>query len=97
MKLRKALMMMPCLKSKLKGKGGRKFQHVLLHLFCREIKLFKVEDENVTEVSGIPLRQEMLESDVCLKCKNRGSYDKISGFFHSCCGSIRSVHLAWKG
>jgi len=29
----------------------------------REIKLFKVEDENVTEVSGIPLRQEMLESD----------------------------------
>merc|ERR1719402_237241 len=29
----------------------------------REIKLFKIEDENVTELSGKPLKQEMLESD----------------------------------
>jgi len=28
-----------------------------------EIKLYKVEDEDVTEVSGTPLKQEMLESD----------------------------------
>jgi len=30
----------------------------------REIKLFKIEDENVSELSGKPLKQEMLESDV---------------------------------
>jgi len=29
----------------------------------REIKLYKIEDENVTELSGKPLKQEMLESD----------------------------------
>eukprot|EP00090_Calanus_glacialis_P016248 TRINITY_DN2546_c0_g1_i5.p1 TRINITY_DN2546_c0_g1~~TRINITY_DN2546_c0_g1_i5.p1 ORF type:complete len:714 (-),score=245.21 TRINITY_DN2546_c0_g1_i5:95-2236(-) len=29
----------------------------------REIKLFKVEDEDVTEVSGKPLKQDMLESN----------------------------------
>jgi len=29
----------------------------------KEIKLYKFEDENVTEVSGAPLKQEMLESD----------------------------------
>jgi len=29
----------------------------------REIKLFKIEDENVSELSGKPLKQEMLESD----------------------------------
>jgi len=29
----------------------------------REIKLYKIEDENVSEVSGKPLKQEMLESD----------------------------------
>ena len=32
--------------------------------FLSEIKLYKVEDEDVTEVSGTPLNQEMLESDV---------------------------------
>jgi len=29
----------------------------------REIKLFKIEDEDVTEVSGRPLKQDMLETD----------------------------------
>merc|ERR1711970_415730 len=29
----------------------------------KEIKLFKIEDEDVTEVSGTPLKQDMLETD----------------------------------
>ena len=32
----------------------------------REIKLFKIEDEDVTEVSGRPLKQDMLETDVIM-------------------------------
>ena len=33
-------------------------------IYLREVKLYKIQDEEVTEVSGKPLKQEMLETDV---------------------------------